>query len=83
MANPLISFSRDQETKKLVVRVRAGRRIVERFNGAGDLIHSGIEAVDRATGGLVDAVSGGRVSSPCPGCEERQQGANNRIQFVE
>lgn len=80
---PLISVTRDSQTKKLVVRLRAGRRFVQRFNGAGDLIHEGIEALDRATAGLVDALSGGRVSGHCEGCEEREKAANERVRFVE
>ena len=79
----MISLTRDQVTKRLKVRIRAGRRFVERYNGAGDLIHAGIEAIDRATGGLVDAASGGRVSAPCAGCEERRKNANARVEFVE
>ena len=51
------------------------------FNGAGDLVHEAILTMNTLTLGLVDHLSGGKVSRPCAGCNKRQDDWNRALPF--
>lgn len=68
---------------RLRVTITAGKRISQRWNGAGDLIAETIETADRLTGGFINKATGGRVRGPCAGCNHHRATLNERVKFVE